>query len=183
MFDASPDRSLISVQRDIDAAHVGEWLIVDPLGRRVLQRWPGFPAVWTFADNGKAVCQGGAVYESRRARATCRYVDTGKVIRQTKTNGIEPIATAAHVSRVVVSDYRTGFLCGGECRPTFKGRFIWDFGSGQELARWYPDSGTYPTGSSPAKQFTEHYPFAISPNGQYVAEGGNGKLRLYRIEP
>jgi hypothetical protein len=183
--DVSPVRDLISVVRDIIAEQRQERLIVDPLGRKVLQRWPGGPiGDWEFADSGRAVCAGGAVLESNRAPATCRDVDTGRVIRQTRTNGVEPIAAAAHATRVVVSDYRRRkILFDYEYRTVFKGRYVWDFGSGQELARWYPESETYPDVFSPSKQITEPFRFALSPDGQYVAEGGNGKLRLYRIEP
>jgi hypothetical protein len=35
-------------------------------------------------------------------------------------------------------------------------------------------------GGQPAK---EPFVFAISPDGEYVVEGGNGILRLYKIEP
>lgn len=36
---------------------------------------------------------------------------------------------------------------------------------------------------NPPKHIEEPFVFAISPDGQHIAEGGNGKVRLYRIEP
>jgi hypothetical protein len=112
---------------------------------------------------------------------------TGRGHRQSNSrdaNGTEPIATAAHATRLVVSDYRRRKpLFDYEYRTIFKGRVIWDFGTGKVLASWLPESETYPYVSSHGEQITEPFRFAISPDGHYVAEGGNGKLRLYKIEP
>lgn len=184
VYDVSPDRGLISVLSDLSAVQAGEWLIVDPLGRKVLQRWPNGPGgPWKFADSGEAVCRGGAVLESNRASATCRDVDTGKVIRESNATGVAPDAMAAHATRVVESDYRRKkALFDYEYRTVYKGRYAWDFGTGQVLAKWHPESETYPS-FSPGKPIIERFPFAISPDGQYVAEGGSGKSRLYKIEP
>ena len=70
-----------------------------------------------------------------------------------------------------------------EYRATFKGRYVWDFATGQELASWMPESETYANVFTPTKQVTELFRFAISPDGQFVVEGGNGIVRLYKIEP
>jgi hypothetical protein len=179
--DVSTDRSLLSVTRQVSITKM-ERLIVDPLARKVLQRRPDNLA-WEFADGGKAICGGGNAL-GPRPRAVCWNVDTGEVIREMQTNGTEPIAAAAHATRLVVSDYRRRKpLFDYEYRTIFKGRVVWDFGSGKVLASWLPESETYPYVSSHGKQITEPFRFAMSPDGQYVAEGGGGKLRIYKIEP
>jgi hypothetical protein len=183
--DVSTDRVLLSVEREISSDVLGERLIVDPLRRKILHRWPeNGGGVWEFADGGTAVCQGGAGLNVNGSPAICRNVDTSKEIGETVRNGDEPIATASRASRAVVSDYRSRNIpLDYEYHTVFKGRYVWDFRTGQELASWYPESETYPSVFSPPKQVTEPFRFAISPDGQCVAEGGNGKVMLYKIEP
>jgi hypothetical protein len=183
--DVSTDRRLLSVVRETASPADAERLIVDPIGRKVIQRWrDNVAGAWEFADRGKAVCQGGSVLQSDRAPARCRDVDTGSEIGETPRNGIEPIAMAASATRAVVSDYqRMKIPFDYEYRTTFKGRYIWDFGTGKELVSWMPESETYGNAFTPTKRVTELFRFAISSDGQYVAEGGNGIIRLYKIEP
>jgi hypothetical protein len=51
-------------------------------------------------------------------------------------------------------------------------RLVWDFRSGKELARWQPKMQTE----------REAYRFDISPDGEYIVEGGGNRVSLYRIE-
>ena len=182
--DVSTDRGMLSVLREISIGRA-EDLIVDPMARKVVQRWNGSRAGgWQFADSGRAMCQGGAGFNPERTPTLCRNVDTGKEIGETLKTGAEPIETAAHSLRVVVTDYqRTKIPFSYEYHSEFKGRYVWDFRTGQELASWHPESQTYPSVFSPAKTITEPYCFTMSPDGQFVAEGGNGIIRLYKIEP
>jgi hypothetical protein len=61
-------------------------------------------------------------------------------------------------------------------------RTVWDFRTGKELASWHPKTQlTHELGSPSGRK--EPYPFAISADGEYVAEGGSGILALHKIEP
>lgn len=63
-------------------------------------------------------------------------------------------------------------------------RIVWDFRAGKEIVSWRPEfqSWEVPLRDGSTKRMHEPYRFAISPDGQYVAEGGNGILHLYKIE-
>ena len=62
-----------------------------------------------------------------------------------------------------------------------KRRVVFDFMTGRELGAWRPEIQPYDVGIEPVRK--RLLPFTISPDGQYVAEGGNGIIRLYKIEP
>lgn len=187
VMDVSMDRHLLSIA-DRQGADAGSTeLIIDPLTRRIVRSWPWqntWGPAWEFADSGRAICTAGNPQQGGPSPATCRHVDTGLDISKSPRNGDEPIATASHATRLIVSDYRSrqiGF--GLEFEVTLKGRYVWDFAAGKELASWYPSSETYPNVFSPGKRITEPFRFAISPDGQYIAEGGNGIIQLLKIEP
>jgi len=184
--DVSTDRGLLSIWKTVNNRDP-ESLVVDPFARKVLQRWPGRPGQAKFADSGKAICRGGDVWAANRVPAVCWSVDTGQEIARTpRANGIEPIATAARATRVVVSDYRRQrkILSEDPYGKAFTGRVVWDFGTGKELVSWHPEDQTYGLAflASP-RLTTEPVRFTISPDGQYIAEGGSGIIRLYKVEP
>ena len=60
-----------------------------------------------------------------------------------------------------------------------KKRTIWDFGTGELLASWHPKWHKAKVG---VLSITP-YSCAISPDGEYLVEGGSGILTLYKIEP
>jgi hypothetical protein len=163
-------------------------LIVDPIAGKVLRRWPisvvsGF---LNFADGDRAVCETGPAEQPGPIPVRCWDIDTGKLISETATiHGGLPASTAAQSGRMVASDYRyVPIRFTEDHKEILKRRVVWDFRTGKELASWHPDSQSYEDrGIRPPMQIREPFKFAMSPDGQYVLEGGNGILRLYRIEP
>ena len=64
-------------------------------------------------------------------------------------------------------------------------RRVWDFRSGKEVVSWQLESMTYSI-SIDFDGFNRDrrpVPCAISPDGEYIAEGGNGRIWLYKIQP
>ena len=192
---ASPDRGLVllvSGRVYLPGPFTTERLIVDPDSRKILHRWSGPHAPdGQFADSGKAICGGSDVDAAPRAPVTCWDVDTREKIGEAPTaNGGDPIDAALHASRLVASDYRRRRdpLSSYEYIEVFKRRVVWDFKSGKELFSWCPEFQSWSfqlwiDPSKPLKHVHEPFCFAISPDGQYVAEGGSGMLHLYKIEP
>jgi len=189
--DASSDRGLLSISRIVRRPHVTESLIVDPLSRKVVQRWSGdgTPAGY-FADSGKAMCAGSDVDAADKAPVTCWDVDTGTKIAEAPTvGGGDPIATSQHSSRIIASDWRRVRMpFSREYRGDFRRRVIWDFRTDQELLSWSPDFQSWDfqlfiDPQKPLKHVDEPFRFAISPDGQYIVEGGSGGIHFYRIVP
>ena len=139
-----------------------------------------------FADSGKAIC-GGSEAETKKLPVSCWDVDTGREIADApNVRGGSPLAAAAHASRIAVSDYSRvrESLFSYEFGEKLKRMVVWDFRSGEEIASWHPGHQSYnDLGPVPPKHSKELCPFAISPDGQYIAEGCNGVVRLYRIQP
>jgi hypothetical protein len=191
IVDVSADRGLLAVSRIVERPHTTENLIVDSLLRRVVRRWSDETApVGSFADSGRAICSGTDVAAADRAPVTCWEVDTGKRIAEAPTiNGGDPLATAQHGSRIVASDdRRQKTVFSGEYREDFRRRVIWDFRTGKELVSWRPNSQSWDfqlfvDPQKPLRHVSEPFRFAISPDGKYVAEGGAGGIRLFKIEP
>jgi hypothetical protein len=187
--DVSLDRGFLSVVKTVGFPNKAEDLIADPTARKIVRQWSGptQPGGW-FADSGRAICGGGDVEAADRVPVTCWEVDSGGRIAQAPTiNGGEPIASAVHASRIVASDYhRRRSLLSAEYTEVLRRRVVWDFRAGRELVSWRPqwqtwDLHLYWDESKPPLHISEPYRFAISPDGEYIAEGGDGKVHLYRI--
>jgi hypothetical protein len=166
---------------------IDERILVDPVLKRILRRFGPEMAGGVFAQDGKVLCAGTRPSGHGKFPLSCYDADNGSKIAQAdRINGGAPIAAARDASRVVASDVRVKpflFLDYNQDDYTAR-RVVWNFRSGKELAAWRPQRQRYdfPTPQGP-KSASEYFRFAISPNGQYVAEGGNGIVSLYKIEP
>jgi hypothetical protein len=191
--DVSPHSGLALVRQSY-LGHVGLFdpprgatLLVDFLRRQVLRRWQAdelLPHQVRFAEGGKTVCAAGGGVKQYAVPIRCLNVDTGKVIAEAPSvKDALGIVTAADSSRVVISQYRPD----SDDRPTtpvLERRIVWDFRTGQQIAAWRPEfqKWRYPIGTI-GHWRGNPFVFAISPTGRYIAEGGNGVLRLYEVEP
>ncbi len=190
LADASPQRGLLAMLRENaqDTGRLDELLLIDAITRKIVHTWSSIESAFTarFAALGTAVCTGdnaNNLYEARRVSPRCLDIDTGETIATARgINGGAPLAAAEHGLRVIVSDYsQTWNRPYQEYDTTLKRRVVWDFRKNEEIASWRPDMQSYTLlGGKPAKDPSM---FAISPDGEYMAEGGGGILRLYRIVP
>ena len=188
LLDVSDSQNALLVGREGTGVELEELLVVDPFNRRVLHRWPSRLVRGNrFANNGKAICSGSGVYSGVRPPVECFAVADGKKIGDPPSvNGGLPLSVAMAAPRLVASDYhrRLSLLSDDLLISHLSRRVIWDFGSGRELFSWMPGAQEYavPFANGKSKRTTDHFRFALSPDGDYLAEGGSGSLHLYRVE-
>jgi len=138
-----------------------------------------------FADSGKVVCEG------RGTKVRCWEVNSGKQLAEIKAgyHSTLDFSTAYRARRFVTSHYGTiagvlADLMGTYHENPNPNRVIWDIGSGEKLVSWRSASQSVlipgPYDQGPSK---EPCRFAISPDGEYIVEGGAGILSLYRVRP
>jgi hypothetical protein len=180
--DASAERGIVLIWRQ-HYHGVGsiEWDVSaqEADTQKLLSRLPLLDSA-RFADTGKAVC--GADGKEWHRSVECVNVDTGKRLGVTTGWNAPDVQTAAHGRKAVVSDYsrKLDWIDAVSRVGGLKRRVVWDFGTGKQLASWRPRSQTVFLG---AYRQSLPYEFAISPDGEYVIEGGAGTLTLYKIEP
>jgi hypothetical protein len=172
--DASPDRGLLSVTELGSAGLVD--LIVDPFARRILHsgRRGSAPGGW-FADRGKAICAG----------KICWDVDTAKEIGLAPISGMSS-GVATRSLRVVLDDSRYSAIPFSSAFAEMAARrLVWDAGTGREVVSWHLKFLTYSTriDLDGFNRDRRPIPCAISPDGEYIVEGGDGKIWEYRIRP
>jgi hypothetical protein len=136
-----------------------------------------------LANDGKSVCRTGGIDGKGMA---CFDIASGKLLGEAPVNGGGPMATAAHSSRVVLTDWRYQpyiIMDGGF--EILRKRIVWDFETKEEIVTWGSGNQRYLKYYSPRENDWGKKPFAvaISGDGTLVAEGGDGLIRLYRIQP
>jgi WD40 repeat protein len=187
IVDVSIERHLLLVNK-----HFEENLLVDPDDGHIVRRWSeGAWPVWDgpsgqFADNGKALCNELSVDDAPRGETLrCWITDTGKLIGNAPADyATGPFVTSRGSTRVVFSEvgHVKGLIRDWDTHA-YKGAVVWDYSTGEKLAAWHPETQSWnELRSRPPKKMVEPSRFAISQDGRFVAEGGNGKLTVYRIE-
>ena len=181
LYDASAERSLVLIWRQqYHGAGSIEWDLSarDADTQKPPARLPQLERA-RFADSGKAVC--GVRGTEWHRTVECVDVDTGKRLAVTSGWNAPDVRTASHGRKVVVSDYsrKLDWIDAVSRVGALKRRVVWDFETGKLLVSWHPKSQTV----LGAYQPSQPYAFAISPDGEYVIEGGAGAMTLYRIVP
>jgi hypothetical protein len=187
ILDTSAERRLIlfSEKFPYRGGDRSEVLVMDSNTRMVVKRSPQLMWALTFGEGGKAIC--GVSGKLWHRAVHCFSFDTGGELGKSKEWTDPGLVPALHTSRVVVSDYgqKLDFVDWFWYRSSLKRRTIWDFQTGQELVAWRPKTQTVLLSIIPSQPREEREPFqvAISPDGNYVVEGGTGNLILSSIEP
>jgi hypothetical protein len=173
----SADRGLLFVLRDTRST------VVDASSGIVLHQLPTLGSV-RVSDSGKAIC-GVVVRLPWEMNVSCLDVDTGNPLATTRQFKYLGLSTASHARRLVLSEYGRipDFIEFGWALGGLKRRIVWDFGTKQEVVSWSPKSQKVPVPFRPLESQTQPCAFDISPDGEYIVEGGAGTISLYRIEP
>ena len=172
IIDSSPERGLLSVTVLGSRASA----ILDANKRQVLQRSATDGTfAGKFAESGHSICT-----------RTCVSVDDARPVGKWPASVGSLAAVSSQSSRLVYDDYHPSDIPFSSLFTESKARRkVWDFRSGQELLSWPLRFLTY----SVVLDFDGYdrdrrpVPCAISPNGLYLAEGGDGKALIYRIQP
>jgi hypothetical protein len=180
----NPDRHLIAVALDSGRSDAAPPILRYPT-MAVVQDWSPdkFFGMPVFAESGKTAC--GGDYLTRDPRyASCWDVDTGKKIAEFKGFPAgRPLSVSSHGSRVVLTHER--MVRGGTEEDDMRAnvdRVVWDFRADKVVAEWVPVAQATETGMKPpADKRTEFGPSVVSPSGRYLAEGTNGRIRIYEL--
>ncbi len=129
-----------------------------------------------FAEQGGSICR--AFRDANlNSELECWDVSTGA------KSGAPPALMSGEFStggqRVALSEYRRSTVFDLESFKlipalVFKDRVIWDYTSQRILARWVP--------RKQKSALHGHDAFALSPSGRLYAEGGSGRVSLYRVD-
>jgi hypothetical protein len=186
--DASPETGLIAAVRYdpevripervlegiiLDSATLSTPTIKATLGPNFIPRF--------FIGGGNTVC-GGRTYTELK----CLVLSSGDEINvPVETGGIGRSKGAA--ARLVISEYRrhtmsqkiADFFDLNSLWFTFRRRVVWDVNQGQMVVHYMPE--TEHVKGANGRSVERFFGFAISPDGEHIAEGSPDSVTLYKI--
>jgi hypothetical protein len=187
IVDVSIERHLLLMNKPRE-----ENLLVDPDDGHVARKWSmGNWPVWdgpggVFADDGTALCSPVSIDdEGKGSNLRCWKTDSGELIGNAPSDhATSPFTVSTRSTRVIFTEsgYIPGIIPDLDSHP-YRGAVVWDYATGKKLASWRPETQSWKElGLRPPKKIVEPSKFAISPDGQLIAEAGNGKLTVYRVQ-
>jgi hypothetical protein len=188
LLDVSSERGTVALLQATGTPrnYSADLVVADATSKKIIQRWPELATgyVARFTDSGKILCagEGGDYSAPPEIHPRCMDVDSGGLIAQAKDiMGGVAFATAEHTGRVIASDHRASWnFLYHEADTVLKRRVVWDVKDNVEIASWKPKMQLYDVGNP--KPIRRPYMFAISPDGKFLADCGNGTLTLYKLE-
>jgi hypothetical protein len=111
---------------------------------------------------------------------SCRNViDSNKIQLGRAIDGYRFTNPAASAPRAIAERWgNRGFFC-WECDLRLDRRAVWDFSTRTVISSWRPRTQTW----NSIHRVGEPDRCAISPDGQFIAEGGDGVVQLHRLTP
>jgi len=181
LADFSPERGLLMLQQD------GDTLLVDWSTRQTVHRW-SHPAAgetpWHFANNGQLECS-----EGRAEGLQCWDTDTGAQTAKSRTAHCadtlasaitQPIFVCSHRQITEPADDDAATKVSDDHASFLVNNLVVETSNGRQVATWRRMKQTI-TRSGETVAETPDFALGLSADGQYLAEGGDGKLTLYRV--
>jgi len=183
--DASSTRDLMLVARTTVSG--GRFVELTSLtNKSAVRQLPPTSNNTKFGDNSKAIC--GATGKPWHRAIECWTTNGGGPLAKSDGWNSPDVRVTLGSSRAVISDYsrKLDWFVDWFWYPgALSKRVVWDFRSGRRLVTWKPKSQKVQTGEFPNSKVGQEQPyrFDISPDGEYIVEGGSGVITLYKIEP
>jgi len=181
LADYSPERDLLMLQED------GDTLLVDWKTRQTVHRW-SHPAAgetsWRFANNGQLECS-----EGRAEGLQCWDTETGAQTAKSRTAHCTDALATAIAQPIFICSHHQSLQeslkdSAAEAEPDTAASFlsnnlIVETSNGREVATWRRVTQTFRDAAEAERK--ADFVLGLSADGQYLAEGGDGKLTLYRV--
>jgi WD40 repeat protein len=176
--DFAPSRGMLMLQQD------GDTLLIDWRTHKIIRRWShpaGGETSWRFANNGQLECS-----EGRAEGLQCWDIETGNQTAKSRTAHCADTLASAIAQPIFVCSHRQA-LEGASTEPLqdssssfLTNNLVVETSNGRQVATWRRVKQTFTVPGESVAQ-TLDFVLDLSADGQFLAEGGAGKLTLYKV--